>query len=312
LRASNGVLCAALLAAASLISACSNGGDSPGGTGGSTATGGNASGGRPASGGQPGSGGSTGTGGSSGQPGSGGSANTGGSSSSSGGSSGDASAPETSDTSGSEAGGDTPSAAGNGTALMVVGPQIIGTDKDIIAALEAKGLKVETVVDSAATVAHTEGKSLVVLSYSLDSDNFKADYSNIKAPIILMELGLLARLGMTSAGDNKWIDPVTALTIVAADSPLAAGLPAGDHVVFAKPGKFFWGTPSASAIKVATVKGAPTHWVIFAYPAGAMMVGKQAAGKRLHFFFGAHLIPDVFFNDTGKKLLGAAIEWSIK
>jgi hypothetical protein len=63
---------------------------------------------------------------------------------------------------------------------------------------------------------------------------------------------------------------------------------------------------------VATVKGAPTHWVIFAYPAGAMMVGKVAPGKRLQFFFGSHLVPDMYLNDTGKKLLGAAIDWCIQ
>ena len=96
----------------------------------------------------------------------------------------------------------------------------------------------------------------------------------MEAPIILMEHGLLVRLGMTSS--DHWAEPVTALTIVTADSPLAAGLPAGDHVVYSKSGEFFWGIPSANAIKVATVKGAPTHWVIFAYPAGAMMVGKEA------------------------------------
>ena len=200
--------------------------------------------------------------------------------------------------------------AGEGTALVVVGPQIIGTDLDIIDALKAKSLKVETVVDSMATTAHTKGKQLVVLSYSLDSDNFKADYSTVEEPIILMERGLLARLGMTSS--DRWAEPVTTLTIVAADSPLAAGLPAGDHVVFSKPGEFFWGAPSAAAIKVATVKGDASKWVIFAYPKGAMMVGKQAAGKRLHFFFGAHLVPDKYLNDTGKKLLAAAIDWSVK
>ena len=199
---------------------------------------------------------------------------------------------------------------GDGTALVVVGHAIIGTDLDIIDQLKAHNLKVETVVDSMATTTHTMGKSLVVLSYSLDSDNFKADYSTVEAPIILMERGLLVRLGMTSS--DRWAEPVTTLTIVAADSPLAAGLPAGDHVVFSKPGEFFWGVPSAAAIKVATVKGDASKWVIFAYPAGAMMVGKKAAGKRLHFFFGAHLVPDKYLNDTGKKLLGAAIDWSVK
>jgi hypothetical protein len=279
-----------------------------GGRGGSTPVGG-ASGGSAgtASGGQPGA-----SGGGNGSGGSGGSASSGGTS----GGLPDAAAGGSAGAAADAAIVDAPSeltdgaVSGGGTALVVVGPQIIGTDNDIIAQLKAHGLKVETVVEAMATPADAVGKSLVVLSYSLDSDNFKADYSMVTAPIILMERGLLARLGMTSS--DKWAEPVTALTIVAGDSPLAAGLPAGDHVVYSKPGEFFWGMPSAEAIKVATVKGNPNQWVIFAYPAGAMMVGKKAAGKRLHFFFGSHLVPDTYLNDTGKKLLGAAIDWSIQ
>jgi hypothetical protein len=278
-------------------------GGASGGSGGSSATGG--------AGGSGGSTGGSGAGGSGGVGGStGGAGGTGGSGGSTGGIGGAADA-KPADSSGApdQSGGET-APAGDGTALVVVGPQIIGTDLDIVEALKAKNLKVETIVDSMATTAHTKGKSLVVLSYSLDSDNFKADYSTVEEPIILMERGLLARLGMTSS--DRWAEPVTTLTIVAADSPLAAGLPAGDHVVFSKPGEFFWGAPSAAAIKVATVKGDASKWVIFAYPKDAMMVGKKAAGKRLHFFFGAHLVPDKYLNDTGKKLLGAAIDWSVK
>ena len=325
-----------LLAAALFAAACSTQSDPPSGTGGSggsgkggtsgstggtrgggggsggassgtggTATGGSGTGGSGGSGGASAAGsGGTGGGSSTGGSGGAGGAATGGS----GGGRSDAKPADTTGPSISPTGETAP--AGDGTALVVVGPQIIGTDLDIIDQLKAHNLKVETIVDSMATTAHTMGKSLVVLSYSLDSDNFKADYSTVEAPIILMERGLLVRLGMTSS--DRWAEPVTTLTIVAADSPLAAGLPAGDHVVFSKPGEFFWGVPSAAAIKVATVKGDASKWVIFAYPKDAMMVGKKAAGKRLHFFFGAHLVPDKYLNDTGKKLLGAAIDWSVK
>jgi hypothetical protein len=311
-------------AALFLAAACSSQSnpDSPGGSGGTNG----ARGGSTGSGGSPGTGGAGSGGVSGGISGGAPGASSGGESGASGGNSGSGgaamggagpadAASETaapSDSSPSGTGGASGDGGGStgGTALMVVGPQIIGTDKDIIAQLEAHHLKVQTVVDSVATPADAVGKALVVLSYSLDSDNFKADYSTVTAPIILMERGLLARLGMTSS--DKWAEPVTALTIVASDSPLAAGLPAGDQVVYSKPGEFFWGMPSAEAIKVATVKGNPSQWVIFAYPAGAMMVGKKAAGKRLHFFFGSHLVPDTYLNDTGKKLLGAAIDWSIQ
>ena len=61
-----------------------------------------------------------------------------------------------------------------------------------------------------------------------------------------------------------------------------------------------------------TVKGNAAQWVIFAYPAGAMMMTRPAPGKRLQFFLGAHQVPEQFLNAAGLKLLGAAIEWSIQ
>ena len=209
---------------------------------------------------------------------------------------------------------DTGAAAG-GTALMVVGPQINGTDLDTIEVLKAHGLKVETVVDTMAKPMHAEGKALVILSYSLDTDNFKGnDFVDVKAPIIVMEHAVLGNLGMTGTGaaDHHWAEPVTALTIVANDSLMAAGLPVGDQTVYSKTGEFFWGVPSAEAIKVATVKGKPNQWVIFGYKEGAMMVGRKAAGKRLQFFFGAHLVDVHYLTDVGKKLLGGAIDWCLK
>jgi hypothetical protein len=163
-----------------------------------------------------------------------------------------------------------------------------------------------------ATPANTAGKRVVVLSYSLDSDLFKnkADFAGVTVPLIVMEHALLGTLGM--ADNHKWAEPVTEITITNADSPLAAGLPAGDVAVYGKTGEVFWGVPGAGALKVATVKGNANQWVIFAYPAGAMMMSKPAPGKRLQFFMGAHQVPTMYMNATGLKLLGAAIDWSIQ
>jgi hypothetical protein len=203
------------------------------------------------------------------------------------------------------------SAAG-GTALMVVGAiPMIGDDVQIGKELVARGLKVEPVLDTKAMVSDTVGKQLVILSYSLDSKrNFHQNFADIPVPIIVMEHGLLGTLGM--ADMHKWDEPATTITITAADSPLAAGFPAGDVTVYGKSGEIFWGIPSNEAIKVATAKGKPTWWVIFAYEKGKMMMTKPAPAKRLQFFMGAHLVPDMFMNANGLKLLDASIDWSIK
>jgi hypothetical protein len=208
--------------------------------------------------------------------------------------------------------GTTPPVAG-GTALMIVGAvPVIGDDVTIQTSLEKQGLKVVYVKESAAKAADTEGKALVILSYTLDSDLFTAKnaFVDLPVPYILLERGLLAVLDM--ATNNKWEEPVTAITISDAQSPLAAGLPAGDVTVYGTTGEVFWGVPGPGALKVATAKGKPNEWTIFAYPKGGMMMTKPAPAKRLHFFLGAHLVPTRFLNENGVKLLDAAIAWSIQ
>jgi hypothetical protein len=210
---------------------------------------------------------------------------------------------------GGEAG---PSGAG-GEALMVVGGVPgIGTDTQIKAQLEARGLKVTEVVEAMVDPAQAEGKALVVLSYSLDTKLLKASFADVRAPIIVMEQNLLPALGMTGAAGHGYQLGVTQVTIVSSDPVLTAGVPMGDVTVFSKTGEVFWGVPGPGAIKVATVKGNAGRVVTFAYPAGAMMASRPAPAKRLQFFFGAHLVPDIYLNDTGVKLLGAAIDWSLR
>ena len=221
----------------------------------------------------------------------------------------DASAGGPPDAAGAGAGGMT---GAGGTALMVVGAiPMIGDDVQINKVLMERGLKVEPVLDSKATVADTMGKALVILSYSLDSKrNFHQNFVDVPVPIIVMEHGLLGSLGM--ANMHKWAEPAQAITISAPDSPLAAGFPAGDLTVYGKSGEMFWGVPSADAIKVAIAKGKPGWWVIFAYDKGKMMMTKPAPAKRLQFFMGAHLVPDMFMNAAGLKLLAASVDWCIQ
>jgi hypothetical protein len=203
--------------------------------------------------------------------------------------------------------------ATGGKALMIVGAiPLIGDDITIRTALEKRGLEVVLVRETMAKPADTEGKAVVILSYTLDSDLFAAKnmFVDLPANYIFLERGILALFDM--ADKNMWAEPVTDITIVDAQSPLAAGLPAGDVTVYGMKGEVFWGMPGSGALKIASVKGNANQWVIFAYPKGAMMMTKKAAGKRLQFFLGAHLVPTKFLNDKGVQLLDAAIAWSIQ
>jgi hypothetical protein len=276
------------------------------GTGGSTGgTGGAGTGGAGSGGSQ--TGGSGGNGGSSGAGGSGG---TGGNKSD-GGQIADAASEQPSNGTGGSGGA-------GGKALMVVGTiPLVGTDVQVRDAMKARGLEVEEVKEAMATAEMARDKRLVFLSFSMQSDNFKANAAigDGPAPIIVMEHNLLPGLGMTSDSGHGFQLGLTQITITSDDPVLTAGLPMGDVTVYAKTQEMFWGVPGPGAIKVASIKGNAGRTSYFAYPKGAMMAGKAAPANRLHFFFAVHAPPPVtelYLNETGLKLLGAAIDWSLK
>jgi hypothetical protein len=209
-----------------------------------------------------------------------------------------------------------PAPSPGGKALMVVGTiPLVGTDVQIRDALVARKLEVEEVLETNASPAHAAGKKVVVLSFSMLSTSFKADYAELPVPVIVMEHNLLPRLGMTTPEGHGYQPGLTHLTLTAEDPVLTAGLGRGDVEVHLREQQMFWGVPGPGAITVATVKGNPARPVLFAYPAGAAMAGKAAPAKRLHFFFAVHAPPPVstlFLNDNGLKLLGASIDWSLQ
>jgi hypothetical protein len=209
-----------------------------------------------------------------------------------------------------------PPAAG-GRALMVVGTiPLVGTDAVIRDALAARKVEVQEVLESQARPQDAEGKRLVVLSCSMQSSKLATTFADAAVPVIVLEHFLLDDLGMTADGTGHGFqNKVTALSLMATDPVLAAGLPAGDLTVYQRVGEMFWGVPGPGAIKVATVQGNPERVLYFAYPAGAMMVTRPAPAKRLHFFFAVHAPPpvsDLYLNDNGLKLLGGALDWSLQ
>jgi hypothetical protein len=298
-------------------SSAGSGGAGSGGSGGATGASGG-SGGSTAGGTGGGSGGSTagatggsGTGGNT-TGGSGGA--TGGSSNGDGSRAGDgpgAEGPPSSGTGGSGGGA-------GGKALMIVGTiPLVGTDVQIRDALKARNLEVEEIKEAMATPELAAGKRIVILSCSMQSDNFKnnAAIGDVAVPIFVLEHNLLPGLGMTSASGHGFQQGLTQITITSDEPTLTAGLPMGDVTVYGKTQEMFWGVPGPGAIKVASIKGNAGRSAYFAYPKGAMMEGKMAPAARVHFFFAVHAPPPVttlFLNDTGLKLLGGAIDWALK
>ncbi|MEO6008900.1 MAG: hypothetical protein ABIU38_12665, partial [Vicinamibacteraceae bacterium] len=199
-------------------------------------------------------------------------------------------------------------------ALLVTGTiPLVGTDVQFRAALEAAGLDVEVIQESAATPMRAMGKRLVLLSYGMKSTAFNAEaFVDVPVPIIVTEHFLLPRLGMSRA--HGYTDRLTAITF-ASEHELAGGLK-GDVEVYSTPQEFFWGTPSPAALRIAHVVGQPDHVTFFAYERGAMMDGAVARAKRVQFFHASHspdpIDANLYLNATGLKRLDAVVAWCLR
>ena len=196
-------------------------------------------------------------------------------------------------------------------ALLVIGtPQPMGTDITVRDHLAAQ-LMVDVVLDQQSTTASADGKALVVISSSTVLGNVQGKFGDVPVPILLLEPNLMPDLQLTAAPNSNHGGTVaeTQLVLVGKGHPLHAGL-SGTVTVFNGPGHATWGVPGPAATKIAALVDRPTQLAIFAYPAGTMMVGRNAPGKRLGFFIQdnptENLAPD------GIKLLDAAITWLLE
>jgi hypothetical protein len=202
-----------------------------------------------------------------------------------------------------------------GKALLVTGTiPLVGTDVKFEAAFKERGLEVEIVQEKLATPMHAEGKRVIMLSYGMSSPAFKAEaFADVPVPIIITEQNLLPRLKMSNA--HGFTGKMSKLTFVS-DHELAGGFPKGDLEVYSPSQEFFWGTPSAAGIRIATLVGQPDKVTYFAYEKGAMMEGAVAPAKRVQFFHATHspdpIDKNLYLNANGLKLLGAAIDWCLK
>ncbi|MEZ4661845.1 MAG: hypothetical protein R2911_30215 [Caldilineaceae bacterium] len=122
------------------------------------------------------------------------------------------------------------------------------------------------------------------------------------------EAWLYPMMGMTANSENNDFGESTnqqQINVVNSAHELAAGL-SGIVTTHTRPSLFHWGVPNDNAIKIANMSGSANRYAIFAYEAGAQMVGRTAPARRVGF----HLA-DGNMSQSGEKLFDAAVDWAL-
>lgn len=189
-----------------------------------------------------------------------------------------------------------------------------GAESAIKARLEGDNYTVVLQDDNGVSAANATGMDLVIISSTVVSTNVNTAFSDVAIPVINWEKSLLDEMYL--AGGQGNIDDSLSLdiNISAEGHPLAAGL-SGRVTVYGNTvtsettsnGRFLTGSPSASAIDVASSGG---NSVYFAYDKDAAMVGGIPAPERRVAFF-LWDVEAAHFTVQGWQLFDAAVAWAV-
>lgn len=197
-------------------------------------------------------------------------------------------------------------------ALLIVenAASLRASDELLRARLASMGFDVEIRKAPSAVSADANGRTLVVVSESVQSADVASKFISAATPIVALEPKQFRDLKMTGGADDGTDqgDAVgQTLLQVTPGHVLAAGL-SGKVMVTKMASKFVWGKPARAAIKVAAIVGKTNQWGIFAYDTGDQMVGANAPARRVGFFAGQDT--PAAFTEDGWRLFGAAVRWA--
>jgi hypothetical protein len=182
-------------------------------------------------------------------------------------------------------------------------------DNVMLGRMTARGIQTTTMTDAAVTAAAVAGMDLVVISSSAESGPLGTKVRDIAIPVLCIENGEYALMGMTPATLNTDYGMVAAQTqvqITMPGNPLVGTL-TGTVTISSVAGDFGWGTPAATAIKGASLPGTPTRAVIFGYAKGDQMVSMAAPARRAAFAIRETLAANL--TSDGIKLFDAVLNW---
>jgi subtilisin family serine protease len=185
------------------------------------------------------------------------------------------------------------------------------SDRLIKNRLESMGYVV-TIKDDSASVSATDltGKDIVLISESVSNTSVNSKYRNVTVPVVVWENGVYDDMLMISSSSSQGDASGQSQTnIVSGSHPMAAGL-SGTQTVYNSSYFIAWGTPSANAVKVATLTSNANNATIFGYEKDVTMAGMTAPARRAGFFF-SDFSANSYSNNNAWRLFEAAVTWAL-
>jgi hypothetical protein len=198
------------------------------------------------------------------------------------------------------------------SALLVAGSSTATSDETVLSnTLKKMGYNVTVLDDNALVSTSTDRQDIVVVTASSDPAVVGTKLRDVIRPVIVLDDGHYTNMKMTGLNTTttKYSGVVasqTSLLMASLDHSMTAGL-TGTPTVQTTATRMVWGTPSSSAITIASITNTTAQSTVFAYARGVTMVGMNAPERRVGFYL------DVAANSwtkQGKRLFEAAVTWA--
>jgi hypothetical protein len=188
---------------------------------------------------------------------------------------------------------------------------LVAGDAAVKTTLESMGHVVTTKLGTASVTADAATTNLVLISSSIASTDVAAKFKTVTQPVFVSENGIfddMAMTGTVSGTDFGTTLTQTQIVIQVTGHQMSAGL-TGTQTITTATRTINFGKPGTGAIKLANQVGDATKLAIFGYDVGGVMVGLNAPGRRVGFFF-ADDSPNAL-TAAGTSLFKAAISWAL-
>ncbi len=196
------------------------------------------------------------------------------------------------------------------TVLFVVGNTALNaSDASVQAHLQKLGYKILLKSAAQSVTADATGKTLVMISSSVNPTDVGIKFRDVNVPVMLWEDGLYHNFGFSTQADHGFVIAQTEISLSNEQHPMQVGLVAGKWTTYSASNDVTWAKPQGDATIIATLANDTTKATIFVYEAGGKLLNGTAAARRVGFF--AHDLTVDKFNWTGSFLFDEAVNYAV-